>query len=126
MKFLSRIALILFCMVLFYYPFKITKYYLMDMSYDEISNVGWHFDTCKTKDDALVSSNDCPCGGLIEPDDGFYINNEGYMFLDNELYGKVTLIEKPSYFQTELYTGGTLKIEHIDTGLICYFDSVMD
>lgn len=97
----------------------------MDMSYDEISNVGWIFDRCRTKDNRITNAK-CPCDGLIEPDDGFYINNEGYMFLDNKLYGKVTLIEKPSYFQTELYTGGTLKIEHIDTGLICYFDSVMD
>lgn len=98
----------------------------MDMSYDEISNVGWRFDTCKTKDDDLVSSADCPCGGLIEPDDDVYINNDGYMYFGNKLYGKVTLIEKPSYFQMELLTGGFLKIEHIDTGLICYFDSVMD
>ena len=97
----------------------------MDMSYDEISNVGWRFDICNTEGGDLVSSDICLCGGLIEPGDA-YINNEGYMYLNDNPYDKGTLIEKPSYFQMNLLTGGTLKIEHIDTGLICYFNSVMD
>ncbi|NUF28492.1 hypothetical protein GA0061081_11413 [Gilliamella bombicola] len=126
---ISHIIYVLLVFAILYYPVKITKYYLMDLSYDEILDFGWRGDGCKTKDGNWVDSIDCPCGrGLMESDDPYNkISDEGYFYYNDELLGKVTLKRKPSYFSgDEILTGGELEIEHLETGIICYYDSILD
>lgn len=47
---ISHIIYVLLVFTILYYPVKITKYHLMDLSYDEILDFGWRGDGCKTKD----------------------------------------------------------------------------
>jgi hypothetical protein len=122
---ISHIIYLLLVFAILYYPVKITKHYLMDLSYDEILDFNWREDGCKTKDGHY--STDCsPCaGGLITPDGPYKISKEGYFYYNDKLFGKATLKEKPSYFSFgEILTGGELEIEHLETGITCYYDSV--
>ncbi|WP_065572375.1 MULTISPECIES: hypothetical protein [unclassified Gilliamella] len=125
---ISHIIYLLLVFAILYYPVKITKYHLMDLSYDEILDFGWRGDGCKTKDGDWVDSINCPCGtGLIEPDDSYKISKEGYFYDNDKLFGKATLKKKPSYFSDGgILTGGELEIEHLETGITCYYDSVLD
>lgn len=118
---------IIFTLALLYYPIKIAKYYLMDLSYDEILDIVWRGDGCNKDDYPNYKDKECPCGGgLLEPGDST-INKDGLMFMDDKIIGKVTLKKKPSFFSmAEILTGGELEIQDLDTGIICYYDSVLD
>ncbi|MWN32279.1 hypothetical protein GQ596_07450 [Gilliamella sp. Pra-s60] len=125
---ISHIIYVLLVFAILYYPVKITKYYLMDLSYDEILDFNWRGYGCETKDGHRVDGRDCPCGGgMMGPGDPYKISNEGDFYYNDKLLGKVILKTKPSYFSGgEILTGGELEIEHLETGIICYYDSVLD
>lgn len=122
-----HLVCIIVTLMLLYYPIKIAKYYLMDLSYDEILDIGWRSDGCNKNDYPNYKDKECPCGGgLLDPSEST-INKDGLMYIGDKLIGKVTLKEKPSFFSMgEILTGGELEIQDLDTGIICYYDSVLD
>ncbi|MCO6549704.1 MAG: hypothetical protein J6580_03365 [Gilliamella sp.] len=125
---LSHFITAFFVVLVLYQPIKFIIYHFTDLSYDEILDFGWRGDGCETKDGRRLDYIDCPCGtGLIEPDDFYKVSNEGDFYYNDKLLGKVILKTKPSYFSGgEILTGGELEIENLETGIICYYDSILD
>ena len=117
--FVSLIAIIL------YWPVKYAKYHLFDLSYQEIIEFSWRNRNC-----SLSDTSKCSCHSFIEPDDSFTITDDGDLYFENRLYGKLILKNKPNFIATkigsfgEILTGGLMEIIRPETGVICYYDSI--
>ena len=129
-KKLNKLFYILLMAFILFLPltcaWKFARYYLFDLSYQEILEFSWRGDGCESH--SGERKFECSCsGGMIESDDeNFKITKDGYLHWKDQLVGKVVLIKKPSFFTTgEILTGGYMKIIDSKTGEICYYDSVM-
>ena len=116
--------LVLLIVIILYLPVKYAKYHLFDLSYQEIIEFSWRTDGC-----SLSDTSNCPCHNFIEPDDGFTITDDGDLYFENKLYGKLILKNKPDFIATqigygEILTGGFMEIIRSENGVICYYDSI--
>ena len=69
---------------------------------------------------------ECPCPSFIQPDDHITVTDDGDLYFENELFGKLILKEKPSFFHdpSEILSGGFMEIIRSDLGVVCYYDSI--
>ena len=52
------------------------------------------------------------------------IINDGYLYLETELVGKMMIIDKPDFFAGGLHTLGQISITDLKTKDICFFESI--
>ncbi|WLT07112.1 hypothetical protein [Gilliamella apis] len=120
-KLIERLFFLFLIGLILYWPIKFAKYHLFDLSYQEVLEFSWRTDGCQ-----LSYPDVCPCPSFIEPDDHFTITDDGDLYFENKLYGKLILKDKPSFFHdhSEILSGGFMEIIRSDSGVICYYDSI--
>lgn len=115
---LSKTLKVVLLGLIFYYPFQIAKYFLTDLTYAEISDYYWRKDRGDCSGRCL--------GGIHNFRGECWIDNDGYLNYYQTPVGQVIAMKKPSYIETDIITGGTLKILSFENGGICEYDSIGD
>ena len=125
-KLKQRLFFLFLAVLILYLPIKCTKYYLFDLSYQEVLEFSWRTDGCSRLSNKTEYIMKCPCPGFINPDDRITITDDGDLYFENKFYGKLILKEKPSFFHdtSEILSGGFMEIIRSDLGIICYYDSI--
>ena len=116
---------------------KLAKHYLYDLNYQNIlMKFDWEFDRCilqsgKKWEPSEKPDSKCSCKKIIfknintEHNRFDKVTNDGYLYFESELVGKIVLINKPSFFNEESWRlgtgGGNLAIIDLKTKDICYY-----
>ena len=124
-KLIERLFFLFLIGLILYWPIKFAKYHLFDLSYQEVLEFSWRTDGCRVLD-TMKYTTKCPCPSFIESDDYITISDDGDLYFENELFGKLILKDKPSFFPdpSEILSGGFMEIIRSDLGVICYYDSI--
>ena len=124
-KLKQRLFFLFLIGLILYWPIKFAKYHLFDLSYQEVLEFSWRTDGCRFSDTTEYPTK-CPCPSFINPDDSITITDDGDLYFENKLFGKLILKEKPSFFpdHSEILSGGFMEIIRSDSGVICYYDSI--
>ena len=125
-KLKQRLFFLFLAVLILYLPIKCTKYHLFDLSYQEVLEFHWRTDGCSRLSNTTEYIMECPCDSFIQPDDHFTITDDGDLYFENKLFGRLILKEKPSFFpdHSEILSGGFMEIIRSDLGIICYYDSI--
>ena len=101
---------------------KLAKHYLYDSSYQNISmKFHWTLEWCDSP--SKKSKEECSCRNMIH--NYKKITNDGYLYSDTELVGKMMIINKPVFFnEGTTSTGGRISITDLKTKDICHFGSI--
>lgn len=125
-KLKQRLFFLFLAVLILYLPIKCTKYHLFDLSYQEVFEFHWRTDGCSRLSNTTEYIMECPCPSFIQPDDHITVTDDGDLYFENELFGKLILKEKPSFFHdpSEILSGGFMEIIRSDLGVVCYYDSI--
>ena len=101
---------------------KLAKHYLYDSSYQNILvKFHWRLNICDSPSEK--SKEECSCRNMIH--NYKKITNDGYLYSETELVGKMVIIHKPDFFNEKTTsTGGYMKIIDLKTRDICLFGSI--
>ena len=100
---------------------KLAKHYLYDSSYQNISmKFHWVLEWCDSPSEKL--DEECSCKNMIY--NYKKITNDGHLYSETELVGKMVIIDKPHFFAGGLHTLGQISITDLKTKDVCFFESI--
>ena len=118
---INKLLFILLMAIILFFPFKCAKHYLYDSSYQNISmKFHWILEGCDSPSEK--SKEECSCRNMIH--NYKKITNDGYLYSETELVGKMVIIDKPYFFAGGLHTLGQISITDLKTKDICFFESI--